>query len=122
MLKTALAVAAIQFGIALILGALLGGIFGSRAGISALAGGAVAAAGSVAYLVTWAVVSFGGRRTGAPLRAHVLGELTKVVAVSAALLWALSGYGTRISAAAFLGGFVTTLLAAWLGLALKLKG
>lgn len=122
MLKTVLAVAAMQLGIALIAGALLGVVFDSRVGFSSLAGGAVAALGSVAYLATWSVISFGGRRTGAQLRAHVLGELTKVVAVAAALLWALSGYGTRMSAAAFLGVFVTSLLAAWLGLALKLKG
>lgn len=122
MLKTVLAVAAIQLGIALIAGALLGGVFGSRVGISALAGGAVAAVGSVAYLATWSMVSFGGRRTGAHLRAHVLGELSKVVAVSAGLLWVLSGYGKQMSAAAFLGVFVATLLAAWFGLALKNKG
>lgn len=122
MLKTVLAVAVIQLGIALIAGLILGVVFGGRVGMSALGGGAVAALGSFAYLATWSVISFGGRRAGAHLRAHVLGELTKVVAVSAALLWALSGYGTRMSAAAFLGVFVATLLAAWLGLALKLKG
>ncbi len=119
MWKTALSVAAIQIGIALAAGVVLWVVFGGRAGVSAIAGGSVAALGSVAYLAVWALISWGGRRPKAQLRAHVLGELTKVVAVSAGLLWALSDFGGQMSAAAFLGVFVASLAATWFGLALK---
>lgn len=119
MLRTVLAVAAIQLGIAVAAGLALWLIFGDRAGLSALAGGAVAASGSLLYLAVWALISWGGRRPKAHLRAHVLGELAKVVGVSVALLWALSGYGAQMSAAAFLGVFVASLAATWFGLALK---
>ena len=119
MMKTALSVAAIQIGIALAAGVVLWVVFGGRAGVSAIAGGSVAALGSVTYLAVWALISWGGRRPKAQLRAHVLGELTKVMAVSAGLLWALSDFGGQMSAAAFLGVFVASLAATWFGLALK---
>jgi len=119
MFKTVLAVAAIQLGIALLAGAGLGVAFGGRVALSALAGGCVAVLGSIAYLAVWGLISWGGRRPSAHVRAHVLAELSKVLAVSAALLWALSRYGNDMSAAAFLGAFVASLTATWFGLALK---
>lgn len=119
MLKTVLAVAAIQLGIASAAGTVLWIAFGGRVGLSGLAGGSVAAFGSVVYLAVWALISWGGRRPKAHLRAHVLGELTKVLAVSSMLLWALTGFGGQMSAAAFLGVFVASLAATWFGLALK---
>ncbi len=119
MLRTVLVVAAIQLGIAVVAGLLLGIVFNERVGFSALAGGTVAACGSFVYLAVWALISWGNRRPNAHLKAHVLGELAKVVGVSTVLLWALSGYGGQMSAAAFLGVFVTSLAATWFGLALK---
>jgi len=119
MLKTVLAVSAIQFGIALAAGLLLWAAFGQRVGLSGIAGGSLAALGSIAYLAVWALISWGGRRPKAHLRAHLLAELSKVGAVSAGLVWALSGYGAQMSAAAFLGVFVASLAATWFGLALK---
>lgn len=121
MVKLVLAVTAIQLGIALTVGAVLAAVFDTRVALSAVAGGCVAALGSIAYLAVWGLISWGGRRPRAHLRAHVLGELSKLLAVSAALLWALSGYGSQLSAAAFLGAFVASLAATWFGSALKLK-
>jgi len=119
MLKTVLAVAAIQLGIALLAGAGMGVLFDGRVALSALAGGCIAVLGSIAYLAVWGLISWGGRGTRAHLRAHVLAELSKVLAVSAALLWALSNYGNDMSAAAFLGAFMASLAATWFGLALR---
>jgi len=119
MFKTVLAVAAIQLGIALLAGAGLGLIFDGRVALSAFAGGCIAVLGSIAYLAVWSLIAWGGGRPSAHLRAHVLAELSKVLAVSAALLWALSRHGNDMSAAAFLGAFVVSLAATWFGLALK---